>query len=109
MTYEEVVHIIRKKLDDWRIPYLPSNDNDFPAPINNGVVNILITAEEDPGSSNYPDDIVAYEIKASISLRISDEDEKTPDELIAAADEIRRGAQCVKEIRETDLSFIIEG
>lgn len=109
MTYEEVVHIIRKKLDDWQIPYLSSKDDDFPSPINNGAVSILITTEDDTTPGDYLSGVMTYVIKASASIRIPDGDEKTPDELIAAADEIRRGAQCVKELREMDLFFTIKG
>lgn len=109
MTKNEVVETIKNEI--WMNGFQPEMDEKYsPLPFIKGdddlYIAVRIHARPDFENSDYENRVEAYTVEVQSSIRRMG-GSPTTDELLEAADQIRRGAELTRNLQEMRLSYTV--
>ena len=110
MTKEQVIEAIKNEIH--ASGFQPEmNERIFPLPIlkhdDDSYVAMNIRERWDEANSDFENRIVAYKVEVQVSVKRMG-GEPTPEELLKASDEIRRGAELMRKLQNLNLAYTIK-
>lgn len=110
MTKHEVAEAIKNEI--WMNGFQPETDERFsPLPFLKGegdlYVAVSIRERLDFGNCDFEKKIAVYRVDVKASIRKMGGD-PTPEELLEAADQIRRGAELARNLQAMELAYTAE-
>ena len=110
MTKNEVIKTIKNEI--WMNGFQPDTDERFsPLPFLKGegdlYIAVSIRERLDFGNCDFEKKVAAYTVDVKASIRKMGGN-PTPEELLEAADQIRRGAERARNLQGMNLSYTVE-
>lgn len=110
MTKNEVIEAIKNEI--WMNGFQPETDERFsPLPFLKGesdlYIAVSIRERLDFGNCDFEKKVAAYTVDVKASIRKMGGN-PTPEELLEAADQIRRGAELARNLQGMNISYTVE-